>query len=369
MTVSLIFNLAPHYNESIYKELDREFDCQFFIGDSAENTIKLMDYDSLKGFKKRLNNIRVFGHFYYQKGVVMEFLRSNSKLFIITGEPYCLSTWFVLFLSILSNKKTILWTHGWYGDESLMKKSVKKIFFKMANRVFLYGNYALELMVKDKFSRDNLICVYNSIDYDKQSIVRQQLNENSIFNDHFKNTYPTIIYVGRIQKVKRLDLLIGAVNELKITGQNCNLVIVGSDNENLDLNNLVHKLGLQSQVWFYGPCFDETTLGQLFFNSRVCVSPGNVGLTAIHSMGYGTPVITHNNFVEQMPEFEVIEEGVNGSFFIQNDILDLVSKIKFWINMDEDNRIRSRDNCVRAIESNYTSKAQIQIIKKAIKNI
>ena len=43
----------------------------------------------------------------------------------------------------------------------------------------------------------------------------------------------------------------------------------------------------------------------------MCVSPGNVGLTAIHSLTYGTPVLTHDNFNFQMPEAEAIEENIS----------------------------------------------------------
>ena len=60
----------------------------------------------------------------------------------------------------------------------------------------------------------------------------------------------------------------------------------------------MENLNLQDQIWFYGACYDESKLGELIFNADLCVSPGNVGLTAVHSMGYGTPVITHNNFAQ-----------------------------------------------------------------------
>ncbi|MEZ4897633.1 MAG: hypothetical protein R2806_12390 [Saprospiraceae bacterium] len=67
----------------------------------------------------------------------------------------------------------------------------------------------------------------------------------------------------------------------------------------------------------------NTKLSTFFYNSAVCVSPGNIGLTGVHSMSFGCPVISHNNFVEQMPEFEIIREGETGYFFQQNNILDL----------------------------------------------
>ena len=50
------------------------------------------------------------------------------------------------------------------------------------------------------------------------------------------------------------------------------------------------------------------------------VSPGNVGLNAVHALSYGTPVITHNNVNNQMPEHETIIENFNGCFHKENDI-------------------------------------------------
>ena len=55
----------------------------------------------------------------------------------------------------------------------------------------------------------------------------------------------------------------------------------------------------------------------------MCVSPGNVGLTAIHSLTYGTPVLTHDDFNFQMPEAEAIKENISGIFFRINNANDL----------------------------------------------
>ena len=41
----------------------------------------------------------------------------------------------------------------------------------------------------------------------------------------------------------------------------------------------------------------------------ITVSPDKVGLTAIHSMAYGRPVITHDNMDRQGPEVEAVIPG------------------------------------------------------------
>lgn len=64
--ICCIFNLAPYYNASIYKLMDEEFNCDFYIGDHLSAPMKLMNYDSLKGFKRSLRYIPLFGNFYWQ---------------------------------------------------------------------------------------------------------------------------------------------------------------------------------------------------------------------------------------------------------------------------------------------------------------
>ena len=62
----------------------------------------------------------------------------------------------------------------------------------------------------------------------------------------------------------------------------------------------------------YGETFDEAEISKLLNHADLCVSPGNVGLTAMHALAYGVPVATHNDFKNQMPEFEAITPGKTG---------------------------------------------------------
>ncbi len=81
----------------------------------------------------------------------------------------------------------------------------------------------------------------------------------------------------------------------------------------------VNYHSLQDRVNFFGASYDEELNYRLIACSDCCISPGEVGLTAIHSLMYGTPVITHNNFDQQMPEYEAIIPKYNGDYFNFND--------------------------------------------------
>ena len=91
-----IFNLAAHYRAPIYKLMDKELNCDFYIGDRVFNPIKKMDYSELYGFKKILKFIPIMGSFYWQKGAVQLVFKKNYSHYILTGEPHCISSWFIL---------------------------------------------------------------------------------------------------------------------------------------------------------------------------------------------------------------------------------------------------------------------------------
>lgn len=361
--ICCIFNVAPHYNEPIYMLMDEQLNCDFYLGDKIHLPIRLMDYTLLKGYKKSLKYKPLFSSFYWQKGAI-ELAFKRYKHIILTGEPFCLSTWFILVSSKLTGTKTYLWTHGWYGNESFIKTTIKKIFLKLPSKILLYGDYARNLMINEGFKPEKLITIYNSLDYENQLKIRKTLAKTNIFSKHFGNNYPVIIFVGRIQKVKKLEMLLDSIAILNNQNKKCNLVVVGEEVEKTFFKDKIEHLNLSSQVWLHGSCFDEEILGELFYNADICVSPGNVGLTAIHSLMYGTPVITHNHFSKQMPEFESITEGLNGSFFEENDSRDLAVKIKIWLETNANNKSEVQQNCYRVIDEKYNPNVQIEILKQ-----
>lgn len=147
-----------------------------------------------------------------------------------------------------------------------------------------------------------------------------------------------------------------------------NLVLVGEKtNVESEISVLMEKYGLSNRTWFYGPCFDENKNAQLLFDASVCVCPAAVGLTAIHALSYGCPVISNDNVETQMPEFESIVDGETGSLFKENDIEDLVEKIKYWCCLNLEQRTHTRDIARQLILSEWSVDYQIQILKSLLK--
>ena len=123
---------------------------------------------------------------------------------------------------------------------------------------------------------------------------------------------------------------------------------------------------IYDNVWFYGACYDDNLTASLLYNSDVCVSPGEVGLTAIHSMMFGTPVITHKDFCTQGPEFESIKPGETGDFFEKDDVSSLANTINRWFENNR-NRELTRDRCYKIVDECYNPHKQIELLKSVLK--
>ncbi|MBQ9888033.1 MAG: glycosyltransferase [Bacteroidales bacterium] len=364
MKILQVYNCAPHYRESIYKLIDSTFDCDWIFGDGVDD-IKLMDTSVLKGIVTLVKNKLLPGRLYWQPEVQGR-LRKDYDAFILLGEARYLSTWLFCIRARLfyPKKRVFFWAHGLCGNESRIQKAVKKLFLRLPNcGIFLYGNYARNHMIQEGFDPDKLFVIHNSLAYDRQLEIRYTLRPDAVYREHFGNDNPNLLFVGRLTRVKHLDLILWAMGLLRQEGRHYNLTLIGGGEQQSELQALAKELGLDGNVWFYGPCYDEVQLGHMIYNADLCVSPGNVGLTAMHSMVFGTPVLTHNDFAWQMPEFEAIREGETGGFFERDNVDSLKDALTAWFKSEDYDRERIRFNCYAEIDQNWTPQFQIGVLK------
>ena len=142
--------------------------------------------------------------------------------------------------------------------------------------------------------------------------------------------------------------------------------MIGDGPEKDSLERLASLKGIGDRVWFFGRTYDEDIIAPLLYNADLCVSPGNVGLTALHAMLYGTPVLSHDDFLHQMPEYETIDDGNTGLLFRYGDYDDMKHKIRQWLLSCPD-RDSVRMNCYRMIDSKWNSDRQMEVLTSAIR--
>lgn len=85
--------------------------------------------------------------------------------------------------------------------------------------------------------------IHNSLAYDKQRAIRERIKPSDIYKEHFNNRCPTLIFIGRLTPVKRLDLLIDAVSLLNARNEYYNIVFVGDGEMRSNLEKMYQRKG------------------------------------------------------------------------------------------------------------------------------
>lgn len=357
------------YRLPVYNQMAKVIDCDYYIGeDERDASIKTYDYRLLTNFKGVLPHKLILGSkFYYQKGA-LKLLWLPYEYYIVDG-PYSLNAWLMIFLTRLSKKKVYSWSHGMYGRETGVRKIIKTVFFKICDGCLVYNQRGKRLMVKSGVRSEKIHCVYNSQDTDADLKVRESLKSTSFFQELFHNTFPNLVFVGRVTEEKRLDLVIKAMSLLKKKGHDINFLVVGKESDGIDLMSCALKEGVGDNIHLYGPCYDAAIIGEMFYNADVCVSPGNVGLTAISSLSFGCPVITHDNFNYQGPEFEAIIPDVTGDFFEQGNVDSLANTILNWISPDKSkNRESIREQAFKEVDTRWNIYSEAEAFRRLFAN-
>lgn len=106
-----------------------------------------------------------------------------------------------------------------------------------------------------------------------------------------------ILFVGRIEPLKGIDILISAAAQLHEEADFFHAVIVGGDarakTRVRELKSLATSLGVEHHVSFVGPV-DHERLPLYYSAADVCVVPSfyeSFGLVAVEAMACGTPVV------------------------------------------------------------------------------
>lgn len=192
--------------------------------------------------------------------------------------------------------KYVLWGHRY--SNSKFSCLVRDRLMARADRLLMYGDEEVERMIARGMDPTKIVIAWNTIHVPNH-------------RDTSGDVKSSILFVGRLQSRKRIDLLIEAFARLQ--GQiddEIVLDIVGEGELQSSLRQIAAKHSLSHKVIFHGRIDDPEMLAELYSHAYAYVSPGPVGLGVLHSLAYGVPVITLGSG-RHGPEFHNLVHGHN----------------------------------------------------------
>ena len=104
---------------------------------------------------------------------------------------------------------------------------------------------------------------------------------------------PTILYLGRLERYKRVDLLVRAIARIRDAGDDARLIIAGGGRQEGSLRRLVRRLGVQDRVQFAGRVSDaaKRSLMERAWIHAITSTKEGWGISVIEAAACGTPTV------------------------------------------------------------------------------
>ena len=310
--------LAP-YRLAVFRALQNhpDLDVTFAYGQAHKDSAlqSVMNPEGLSVIPVRNRFLLPHQAAVFQDGLLDAFRQVSPDVVVLALDPREVSNFLVEKAARKTGCKVVWWGHGvrprgryrmWYRD--------------MANRgdaTLLYYPQGAEVLAQLGVPEDKLFVAWNSI----------EVEEIADLGVPFSPDRKTIISVGRMIPEKKVRLMVeGFTYAVEKLGLDARLVIIGEGPDKDRVEELAAKSPARDRIEILGAMYRQTELAPYFNDAYVAVSTGYVGLSAIHCLAYGVPMLAADD-EPHSPEIMALKEGENSEFFRANSVEDLAAKL------------------------------------------
>ena len=275
---------------------------EVYIHELAKNWVKngnvvtiFCGNDTTKPRNELIDGIEIYrrGGFYtvYVWAILYYIFKFRGKYDVIidseNGIPF--------FTPLYTNAHRFLLIH--HVHQEVFRKSLKwplstlALFLEARLMPLVYRNAQVvtvspsskEEILKHKLTKKDPLIIYNGVD-------------TTQFKPGEKSEKPLILYLGRLQRYKSLDVFIKAAKEILGKIPDAEFVVAGEGEEKINLIKLAQNLGILEKIKFLGKVTEEEKI-ELFQKAWILMNPSFMegwGITTIEANACGTPTIASN---------------------------------------------------------------------------
>lgn len=361
--VLIVQRIVPHYRIKFFEKLAAcsRFDLTVAYGDAPRGGF-LKSYTDAESFRNLyLGNVFLGsqGETVWQSGVASLLCSECFDVVIAEMNPRILSNVIMCLRLRIRGRPFIWWGHGLSNHSSFWSRlsdQIKRLLCVLSSATICYDEKRAERLVSLGIPLQKLFVAHNSIDTEFIGQLLHQYN-------HLPRT--RILYTGRLIPEKKVSLLLeGFALAFPHLPAETKLTIIGDGPERAALESQAQSIGIASKVQFLGEITDESLLSQYFLSSLLSVSPGYIGLAAIHSMAYGVPVVVADS-EPHSPEIAALKVGFNGLMFRSDDAVSLSKALCGLVN-DTRRLNKMSKAALHTIKEKYSLKNMVRAFEDAV---
>ncbi len=312
---------VPRYREGFFECLHNKIGGHLVVYASKIDMGIITERRSILKWERPLGSmISILPGLLWQQGVLDIPIKRND-LVIVSGAPRCLTNLFLLAKAKWRGAKTMWWGHYWSSTSSQWRADIRLKLMRQADSALFYtdrevNEFRCQYSAQSDFP---VFALNNGVDNREIKAVRCSYTA--------EKRGKRVLFIGRLTNKSNLTMLLDALAHKMCA--DVGLDVIGDGQDLSALRSKADKLGLSERIAWHEGLVDEEKIAAIANHCRIFVYPGAVGLSLIHALCYGLPVIVHNDRWAHMPEIAAFEEGSNsnGVSFEKGSVSSLTNTI------------------------------------------
>jgi len=360
LNIAVITNVIPQYREDMYHRLVDNYGNDFHV--FCQDKIPGMNLNTVhKNFNQNVTIIKALSlqkeKLCWQFLPAFKIIKQYDVVFVY-GNPRVLSN--VIWSLILKTlgKKVVVWGQFHTASSSSLMKKIRLWWWGIFDFIFLYTDKEAEqyrhlcpdvYYVTGMNNGVNQNEVNAAVNKCSQDILDTWAEENDLKDKVI------LLSCARLDIKNQFEMVIESLPDIIKIYPDILWCVIGDGDVKSALKEKAEKLGVAEYIKWLGPIYSQDKLAPWFLSARCLIHPGSIGLSLMHAMGYGLPVVTHDNESHQMPEIAALIDGENGLLFREGDKSSLIEKILLLIG-DKELSKKLSSHAKQTVADNYNTK-------------
>lgn len=304
----------------------------------------------------------------WQAGQFLPRNMSRGDVVVVCGNPRVLSTYRLLFQAIRRGVGLVWWSQWRGSGPERLSLRIRRHLMRLADVLLLYTDKEAEEAVRYGFSVDRVFATNNAVDTSEIGVLRESWHKDrleSFLATQGLHGQKLLLFCGRLAPRCELPLAFQALALLRDRGLRPHLAVIGDGPARSDFVSAAERLKVQGVVHWCGAIYEGERLALWFLGASAFVFPGTIGLSLLHALAYGLPVVTHGDPAFHGPEFAALQDGWNGLVFRRGEPGDLAAKLQ-QVLRDDVLRREMQTNALATVKDQYSMEAMTRRFVQAV---
>lgn len=310
------------YRKPLYEKLAQEPDIEIMVDYGSAKNLPNVDSGDFKKQNTTQHHWRIRSTpIYWHQAQIRYASRKRCDVLVLCSDIHYLSLLPALLRARLSGVRTLLWTHGYSKRSSGLRSWFRRAIYGLGSGLLLYGHAAAKSYLGAGWNPDRIFVAPNSLD---QTAINEARTDwlsrpqdlETFQREHQLDQGPNLLYLGRLYADNNLMLLVEALPRLVEQFPKLQVILIGKgEQEQARLTESADALGVTKHLRFLGAIYGEQQIAPWALSCQAMVYPQNIGLSIMHAMGYGLPVVTSDDIASHNPEIEALVPDVTGKLY------------------------------------------------------